>query len=286
MVDSFLAGSVSGCCTVLLLQPLDTIKTLRQLPQLHKTPHNVAVGKSYENVVSILAAVKKREMRISSLWRGTAPSLYRCIPGLGAYFSSIELLRGVMAKPGRPESMVSNLLIGFSARGIGSVITLPLTIVKTRFESGWFAYRSVPHALTEVSSREGIRGLFSGGLATVLRDAPYAGLFVLFYFEMKRHAAESWGGEKKIPFFVTFGCGISSGFLASVLTHPFDVIKTRIQVNAIRTDLFKTVAHILGEGGARGMMTGLTVRMVRKMLVSAFNWTFYENISRQVKLYV
>ena len=278
-MDSFLAGSVSGCCTILLLQPLDTIKTLRQLPT--GTANNLATWKCSRNVRSILQSVARREIPVTSLWRGTIPSLLRSSPGLGIFFTTIDLSRKFQARKGIPESRLSNLSTGVCARGISSATMMPLTLVKTRFESGWFPYRSVAHALLDISRQEGVRGLFSGGVATVLRDVPYSGIFLVFYFEMKRHATEKWNND--IPVLVTFGCGLASGFLASILTHPFDVIKTRMQVNASRSEMRRTILSILREEGARGMMAGLSMRITRKILVSGFNWTFYERIIHQIR---
>ena len=278
-MDSFMAGSVSACCTVLLLQPLDTIKTLIQLPA--SNANNLVTWKSNRNVRSILQSVARRDIPIASLWRGTVPSLIRNSPGLGIFFATIDMLRSSRSRKDIPESRLSNLAIGMCARGVSSATMMPLTLVKTRFESGWFPYRSVAHALTEIFKQEGVRGLFSGGVATVLRDAPYSGMFLLFYFEMKRHSTEKWGNN--IPVLATFCCGFASGFLASLLTHPFDVIKTRMQVNASRREMKRTILSILREGGARGMLAGLTMRTTRKMLVSAFNWTFYERIVCQVR---
>ena len=278
-MESFLAGCLSGSCAVLLLQPLDTIKTLRQLPV-----NNLVTCESNRNVRSILQSIVRNDIKVSSLWRGTVPSLLRGAPGIGIYFSTIDFCRRALYGNDVRESKWGNLMIGVGARGVSSTMMMPLTLVKTRYESGWFNYRSVFDALATILRQEGLRGMFSGGVATILRDAPYSGLFVLFYFELRQHAAKSWiHGD--VPVFVTFGCGLASGFLASMLTHPFDVIKTRMQVTSNRVRLRQAVLSILKEGGTRGLMTGLSIRMSRKMLVSAFNWTFYERILRQVKQY-
>ena len=278
-MESFLAGCLSGGCTVLLLQPLDTIKTLRQLPVA-----NLVTCESNRNVRSILQSIVRNDVKVSSLWRGTVPSLLRSAPGIGIYFSTIDFCRTVLYGNDVRESRWGNLMIGVCARGVSSTMMMPLTLVKTRYESGWFNYRSVFDALTTIFRQEGVRGMFSGGVATIMRDVPYSGLFVLFYFELRQYVAKSWlHGDA--PAFVTFGCGLASGLLASMLTHPFDVIKTRMQVTSNRVRLRQAVQSILKEGGARGLMVGLSVRMSRKMLVSAFNWTFYEKILRQVKQY-
>lgn len=74
------------------------------------------------------------------------------------------------------------------------------------FQSGFYSYASVPGALRSMYETEGIRALFSGLTATLLRDAPFSGIYVMFYSQAKRalpqgesHAqsADQNGGEEK-----------------------------------------------------------------------------------------
>lgn len=66
--------------------------------------------------------------------------------------------------------------------------------------------------------------LFRGFLATSLRDAPYAGLFVVFYEGIKRDFPfPDWA-----PAMVHSSSGAAAGALATLATHPFDVVKVRI----------------------------------------------------------
>lgn len=54
------------------------------------------------------------------------------------------------------------------------------------FQSGCYNYVSVPGALRSVYETEGIRALFSGLTATLLRDAPFSGIYVMFYSQAKK----------------------------------------------------------------------------------------------------
>ena len=56
------------------------------------------------------------------------------------------------------------------------------------FQSGQFAYRGVLQALVTIHRTEGVRGLFSGLSATLLRDAPFSGLYLMFYTQCKKYA--------------------------------------------------------------------------------------------------
>lgn len=52
-------------------------------------------------------------------------------------------------------------------------------------QSGRYNYSSVVGALRSVCQKEGPRALFSGLTATLLRDAPFSGIYVMFYTQAK-----------------------------------------------------------------------------------------------------
>ena len=72
-------------------------------------------------------------------------------------------------------------------------------------------------------------GLFSGLVPTLLRDAPFSGLYLMFYTQAKKQMRHVHSIDQTSPL-VHFSCGILSGCFASIITQPADVIKTRMQV--------------------------------------------------------
>ena len=82
-----------------------------------------------------------------------------------------------------------------------------------------------------------------------------------------------------------FACGMMAGFLASLVTHPADVVKTKIQ---IKPEVYRSIIHasriILTESGPRGFLVGFAPRMLRRALMSACAWTIYEEIMRKMGL--
>lgn len=69
---------------------------------------------------------------------------------------------------------------------MSGVVLIPITVVKTRFESGVYGYNSLGSALKEIYRTEGLRGMTCGLVPTLFRDAPFSGLYFMFYTQTKQ----------------------------------------------------------------------------------------------------
>lgn len=89
-----------------------------------------------------------------------------------------------------------------------------------------YAYSSLGNAVAQIV-RMGPSELLRGFLASSLRDAPYAGLFVVFYEGIKWEAghALSGSGNASLSAMIHSGSAASASALATLATHPFDVVK-------------------------------------------------------------
>jgi hypothetical protein len=98
-------------------------------------------------------------------------------------------------------------------------------------------------ALRSVSRAEGLRGLTAGLLPTLARDVPFSGLYLMFYERLKQAAAATLmpsGGlspQAATGEVVHLGCGLMAGVLASLVTQPADVVKTRLQLTQVGCSL-------------------------------------------------
>lgn len=296
-MESFMAGSITGAMSCCIFQPLDLIKTRIQAPSVVQTSSMTTMATS-SNVVDttakkIMSSTFKKsngipqtvykviqEESVFGLWRGLMPSLYRTVPGVGMYFCT---LHGMKSFLGEEPKFYENLLLGATARTFVGTTLLPVTVIKARYESGRFNYRNVSHGLSTVWKTEGLRGLFSGCTATIARDAPFSGMYLMFYSQEKKMAAQ-WLGKENLGAKTHFACGISAGLLASLFTHPADVVKTQLQLYPNR---YKTTQHcitmIYGENGLNGFFRGIAPRCLRRTLISAFSWTVFEEIMKQIK---
>lgn len=155
-------------------------------------------------VGNIIKHILKTE-GVFGLWKGTWPTILRNVPGSALYFVSLQGIKqqfrsvrstsnGNNNKNNSNNSsikstntdkpnyhVVENLVAGAVARSAVGFGMMPFTIVKVRFESDMYRYKSVTNALVSIMKTEGIKGLFVGFGTTALRDAPYAGIYFVLY---------------------------------------------------------------------------------------------------------
>lgn len=246
------------------------------------------------------------------LWRGTLPSALRTGFGSALYFTSLNSLRQTIAQTNAPFALASpppggaakqissssvlpklsntaNLATGAVARVAAGFVMMPVTVLKVRYESDYYAYRSLLSAGRDILRTEGLRGLFAGFGATAARDAPYAGLYVLFYEQLKRQFASMAPARSPtsdgIPpasmssSSIHFVSGASAAGLATAITNPFDAVKTRLQLMPSKYgNMMRAVRLMIQEDGVRSLFGGLGIRMVRKAISSALAWTVYEEL--------
>ena len=310
----FAAGLASGVSSSVLLQPIDLLKTRVQQSRSH-------------SFVPVLRALLNSPHPVASLWRGTLPSALRTGFGSALYFTTLSTLRQLVANnqalannasgivsgstpsstnlntPALRSSSVlpklsntQNLITGATARVFAGFMLMPVTVIKVRYESDLYAYKSLRDASRDIIRREGLRGFFSGFGATAIRDAPYAGLYVVFYEAAKTRLSRRLSAAPdpaspypnvnnsktsllSTPTTINASSSVFAAALATSLTNPFDAVKTRIQLQPQKyKNAFRAAALMLREDGPKAFFDGLGLRMSRKAVSSALAWTVYEEL--------
>ncbi|XP_068942230.1 mitochondrial glycine transporter [Petaurus breviceps papuanus] len=275
-IKAFLCGSVSGTCSTLLFQPLDLLKT--RLQTLQPVPH----GSKRIGMVSLLYRVVRTESLLG-LWKGMSPSIARCVPGVGIYFGTLYYMKQRFLL-GQPPTALQSVMLGIGSRAVAGVCLLPITVVKARYESGKYDYESIHSALKNIYRTEGHRGLFRGLTATLLRDAPFSGIYLMFYNQTKKVVMKDELDTTIVPF-MNFSCGAFAGILASLATQPADVVKTHMQLSPEKFQrINQTVTVIFKDYGLVGFFHGGVPRALRRTLMAAMAWTVYEEMMSKMGL--
>ncbi|KAL2049004.1 hypothetical protein ABVK25_010756 [Lepraria finkii] len=303
----FFAGLATGCLSATLLQPADLLKT--RVQQSRST-----------SLLTTLNSILAGPNSLKQLWRGTLPSVIRTGIGSALYFSTLNALRQhvarsnlltstglVEAKKGNAQysssslprlSNMANLITGAIARASAGFVMMPITVIKVRYESSLYSYKSIWGAGTAILKGEGIKGFFTGFGATAVRDAPYAGLYVLFYEQSKRRLGlfqkvnplaeglnEQHDMKSSTSLSINFLSGILAAGFATAITNPFDAVKTRLQLMPGKYgNLFTAGRRMVREDGVRSLFDGLGLRAGRKAISSALAWTLYEELVRRAEI--
>lgn len=115
-------------------------------------------------------------------------------------------------------------------------------------------------------------------------------MVVCFNENLKAHIKPQ---KHKYKFFYYFLCASISGVIASILTNPFDVVKTRLQtqntiagmqadiifedvVHVKYTNVISTFEQIIKNEGIRGLVKGTFPRAMQASMSSALSWVSYE----------
>ncbi|POS79543.1 solute carrier family 25 member 38 [Diaporthe helianthi] len=305
----FVAGLSSGLLSAVLLQPIDLLKT-----RVQQSGHH--------SLTAAFREIQAQPRFLPALWRGATPSALRTGFGSALYFTSLNAIRNNVSRvpflaadgEGRHHSSslvklsnTGNLLAGVVARTFAGMTLMPLTVIKVRYESNLYSYGSIAAAGRDIFRTERLRGFFSGFGATAMRDAPYAGLYVLFYEQSKKRLSSLAGGgdsadgqeptnssraKISVPAMgvstsatINFGSGVIAGAACSVVSNPFDAVKTRIQ---LQPGVYRNTLHaarmMVTREGLRSLADGLALRMSRKAMSSALAWTVYEELIRRAEV--
>ena len=277
---SFIAGSTAGLVSSGALQPLEVVKTRMQA-------HRLKAGFSINKSAWATAGCVVRDEGIRGLWAGVSASCVRTACGAGLYFLLLErVTRELNAKfPVSKDSSQTvqgarTFAVGAASRALAAAMLCPLTVVKTRMEYASISgttYTGVDNALYTIGAKEGMKGLFSGLGSTLLRDAPFSGLNLVMYTQMRTVMGEVAVAQgRETDAMDTFFAGAVAGGVATFLTHPPDVLRTRVQLGRPSTSFVKIVT----EEGVRALWVGSFPRILRRTLQQAMTWSLYEHVAK------
>ena len=113
--------------------------------------------------------------------------------------------------------------------------------------------------------QQGVLGLFRGLGPMLLRDVPFSCIYWVGYERLKQRFMEEEGELSAAASFVSGG---TAGALATLMTMPLDVVKTRRQVErgsagAQSETLGAMVARIVRLEGPRALLAGVVPRLAK-----------------------
>lgn len=164
------------------------------------------------------------------------------------------------------------------------MFTNPLEIVKIRLQVQGEMAKAVDgppkRSAIWIVKNLGLKGLYKGASACLLRDVPFSAI----YFPAYSHLKTGLFGEsptKKLSVVELLTAGAIAGMPAAYLTTPCDVIKTRLQVEARKGEssyngLRHCASTIMREEGIKAFFKGGPARVMRSSPQFGFTLAAYE----------
>ncbi|KAL5103211.1 Mitochondrial glycine transporter B [Taenia crassiceps] len=277
-----LVSCTSATLGTVITQPLDVIKTRLQVLPILNTRSSVSV---LQTVISLWSSVPPQNRwthRVRLFWAGTAPSLYRAVPGICAYFTTVNFLQSRLPRCG--SSAANAFILGFTSRCLVGALLLPFTVVKAQAEAGLDGGRSTFSSLRRIYMTAKFRGIYSGLLPTLARDSPYSGVHLLFYTQFKNVILPSETSHATAPGHILSLCALFAAVCATAVTQPADVLRCNRQLSIAtvpstsRVPWTQVLQEIIRIDGITGLWRGFYLRLARRGVFAAITWTLFDKI--------
>ncbi|ORX72896.1 mitochondrial carrier [Linderina pennispora] len=198
-LDNALAGVGGAVASTVALHPLDLVKIRLQVDAASQ--NDAIVGRAIRATRHVL-----RHDGVGGLYRGLVPNLAGNCASWGLYFAWYTWIKDQMAGTST-LSAAQHLAAGAMAGALTQCMANPLWVVKTRMcttsRADPCAYRGLMHGLTQIATKEGVRGLYKG-LAPGLLGVPHGGLQFMAYEEMKKWRLRVRGPNQSVDKFSSF----------------------------------------------------------------------------------
>ncbi|KAJ0251532.1 Mitochondrial carrier protein MTM1 [Hirschfeldia incana] len=254
----------------------------------------------YKGTFDVFTKIIRQE-GIARLWRGTNAGLAIAVPMVGIYLPFYDMFRNRMEEFSRENApsttMFVPLVAGALARSLACTVCYPIELARTRMQAFKEAkagmkppgvVKTLVGVVSEVRTTNNLsfhnyRVLWRGLGAQLARDVPFSAICWATLEPMRRRLLGIVGNDTNALGILgaNFSAGFVAGSIAAATTCPFDVAKTRRQIEkdpsrAMRMTTRQTLIEVWRDGGMRGLFTGMGPRVARAGPSVGIVVSFYE----------
>ncbi|CAH2239319.1 jg6883 [Pararge aegeria aegeria] len=254
-----LAGATGSVVGMTAFYPLDTLRSRIQVEdsiKLHGT------------LLEILIKLANEE-GFESLYRGLCPVLQSLSVSNFVYFYTFHALRRAASSG---SSAIRDLMFGMLAGTVNVLLTSPLWVVNTRIKMKKNSYSNLFDGLFDVFQKEGVKGLWSGTVPSLLLVSNPAIQFMV-YEALKRKLTSIGQFDTYTAFFV----GAIAKAIATTLTYPLQLVQSRLRAGTSLKPIF-----IALKSRPLTLFRGLEAKLLQTVLTAALMFLIYEKVVRLV----
>ncbi|EDV24162.1 uncharacterized protein TRIADDRAFT_27037, partial [Trichoplax adhaerens] len=278
-------GATAGA---LLTAPLEIIKTRLQASRVphmqlavsQPTVISLAGGnvtqalpfsQGKQGVVMHLRLIVQNE-GLRALWKGIGPYLIGVAPARSVYFATYATSKKYFNSKLKPESSVVHMLSASIGGAVAVTSTCPIWVIKTRLQldTKRTNFKSGLLCAKNIYATDGIRGFYRGLSASYVGIGETVLQFVIYERLKKtlKQNRDSFTQQKSYKDFTE--CIIAaagSKFIASGLTYPHEVVRTRLREKFDGPRQYRsfvqTLLKVWREEGRPGLYGGMNAHLIR-----------------------
>uniref|UniRef100_T1IWA6 Mitochondrial carnitine/acylcarnitine carrier protein n=1 Tax=Strigamia maritima TaxID=126957 RepID=T1IWA6_STRMM len=271
-LKNFLAGGFGGVCLVAAGHPLDTIKVRLQTmpkPEIGKAPLFTGTWDC------AMKTVQKEGFK--GLYKGMAAPIAGVTPMYAVCFLGFSIGKKLQqTSPDHQLSLPQLFKAGMLSGVFTTAIMAPGERIKCLLQiqqaSGDAKYAGPIDCVKKLYKEGGIRSIYKGTGATLLRDVPASGMYFMTYEWLQRVLTPEGRSRGDLSPLRTLFAGGMAGIFNWVVAIAPDVLKSRLQTapegtypNGIR-DVFK---QLIKEEGPKALFKGAAPVMLRAFPANA-----------------
>jgi len=236
---------------------------------------------------SILQSTFARE-GVAGLYRGVSAPIVAIAPVFAVCFWGYDIGQRVVrsissnanSSPTEPLTITELSVAGALSAIPTTVIMAPSERIKCLLQvqaneianGGVAKYSSMRDCAVQVYKEGGLRSIFKGSFATLLRDVPGSAAYFGVYEWMKREIIKMQGTESgQLSPIAVLTAGGLAGMANWIVSIPPDVLKSRFQTSAPGryNGLYDVFKDLVREEGYSGLFRGLRPALIRAFPANA-----------------
>ena len=251
----------------LIAHPLDTVKIRMQLSH------------SNESMFTIANNILRRE-GFSGFYKGACSPLVGQIFIWSSAFVANDFSKRALSRFDISQN-ANNFWSGVFSGIFSSYFTTPIEFLKIKKQVD--IHSNLRYS--QIVSNEGVRGVFSGLHATLLRDVPGWWVYFYSYSSLKLSIGRLVGLEQDAAnrhankaMFVNLMAGGFAGQISWVVSYPMDIIKSYIQHSPQKLSISNAFMKIYVKHGIKFVTKGLTPWLINGFISNSITFALYEYI--------
>jgi len=239
VITGLIYGGFASCVAETVTMPVDVVKTRLQMD---------GSGGSIKQYAGTMDCARKLTAAEgpSALFKGLPPALVRQSTYGSLRYGLYGPIKNAMGiTPGQPVPLWKKIVAGGTAGAVASAVANPTDLMKVRLQTDGMMkdaegnllpkrYAGMVDAFFSIVKEEGVAGLWTGVGPTMGRATALAAAELATYDEVKGLLKAKAGFTDGLA--LTCCTALASGYVSTVASSPFDVVKSRVMGQALNPD--------------------------------------------------